>query len=284
MIRNPFAAPIGRRLHRSTTRAVTLGSAAVLALGLTASLGPASAAPPASAKPVAHQSTATHPRDFDLRSNGAALARNDARLPASPLPGSELLPSPPAGRGLARPAHRHTPHGLAARRVPDRSEPTHPLPGRARLRARAPRRLPAHRRRPRASAAAHPLHRRRPASVTSAGPSRSAGVPLFGNGLKGNVTRDGAADQRAGLTRARSRHPLGHATRERRAGPRHRDPQRRRAGHHSSARRERRNPAARVRRRRPRLPGRLPHSGHDLGSPADTHHTPRRTCTATSWT
>ena len=91
MIRNPFAAPIGRRLHRSTTRAVTLGSAAVLALGLTASLGTASAAPPASAKPVAHEPTATHPRDFDLRSNGAALARNDARLRVSPRPGVSSL-------------------------------------------------------------------------------------------------------------------------------------------------------------------------------------------------
>ena len=43
MIRNPFAASTGRRLRSSTARAVTLGAAAVLALGLTASLGPASA-------------------------------------------------------------------------------------------------------------------------------------------------------------------------------------------------------------------------------------------------
>ena len=192
MIRNPFAAPIGRRLHRSTTRAVTLGSAAVLALGLTASLGTASAAPPASAKPVAHEPTATHPRDFDLRSNGAALARSDARLRVSPRPGVSSLRKTLGPQGVVSlDPLTGTPRTVSrldgfltgpSRRTPSRVVldyvRAHPdvfrLTGGdlARLQLRT--------------------------SYTDVAGIRHlswtqqvGGVPLFGNGLKGNVTRDG---------------------------------------------------------------------------------------------
>ena len=192
MIRNPFAAPIGRCLHRSTTRAVTLGSAAVLALGLTASLGTASAAPPATAKPVAHKPTATHPRDFDLRSNGAALARNDARLRVSPRPGVSSLRKALGPQGvvsldpltgtprtvsrldgfLTGPS-RHTPSRVVLdyiRAHPDVFRLTGGDLARLQLRTRY-------------TDVAGIRH----LSWTQ----QVGGVPLFGNGLKGNVTRDG---------------------------------------------------------------------------------------------
>ncbi len=192
MIRNPLAAKIGRRLHTSTARAVTLGSAAVLALGLTASLGPASASPQASAKPVVHNHTATHPRDFDLRSNGAALARSDARLRVSPRPGVSSLRKSlgPQGvisldplTGTPRTVSRLDgfltgPSGHSPSRVVLDYVRAHPdvfrLTGAD---------LAALQLRSRYTDVSGILH----LSWTQ----QVGGVPLFGNGLKGNVTRDG---------------------------------------------------------------------------------------------
>ena len=180
MIRNPFAAKIGRRLHTSTARAVTLGSAAVLALGLTASLGPASASPQLRRlKPVVHKHTATHPRDFDLRSNGAALARSDARLRVSPRPGVSSLRKALGPQGvISLDPLTGTPRTVS-RLDGFLTGPsgTHSLPGGARLRAR---------RTPTSSGSPAPTSRvcscaratpTSPASVTSAGPSRSAACP-----------------------------------------------------------------------------------------------------------
>ena len=199
MIRNPLAAAkTGRRLHTGTARAVTLGSAAVLALGLTASLGPASASPQtsaspqASAKPVVHEHTATHPRDFDLRSNGAAQARSDARLRVSPPPGVSSLRKAlgPQGvvsldplTGTPRTVSRLDgfltgPSGRTPSRVVLDYVRSHPdvfrLTGAdlARLQLRS--------RYTDVSGIRH-------LSWTQ----QVGGVPLFGNGLKGNVTRDG---------------------------------------------------------------------------------------------
>jgi extracellular elastinolytic metalloproteinase len=192
MIRNPFAASTGRRPRSSTARAVTLGAAAVLALGLTASLGPASASTRMSATAITPKQSATHPRDFDLRTNGAALARSDARQRVGPRPGVTSLHKALGPQGvIALDPLTSTPR-MVGRLDGFLTGPSGRTPARVVL----------------DYVRSHPdvfrltgtdlagLQLRKSYTDISgihhlSWTQQVGGVPLFGNGLKGHVTRDG---------------------------------------------------------------------------------------------
>ena len=124
MIRNPFAAKTGRRLHTSTARAVTLGSAAVLALGLTASLGlrvGVATGVGEACRPRAHGDAPARLRPAQQRCGARSQRRATAGLAPSRGQLAAQGPRHP-GCHLDRPAHRHRPQRRQARRVPHRPE------------------------------------------------------------------------------------------------------------------------------------------------------------------
>ena len=242
----------------------------MLALGLTASLGPASASPDRRpAKPVAHEHTATHPRDFDLRSNGAALARSDARLRVSPRPGVSSLRKALGPQGVVSlDPLTGTPRTVSrldgfltgpSRRTPSRVvlDYVRAHPDVFRLTGADLARLQLRTRYTDVSGIRH-------LSWTQ----QVGGVPLFGNGLKGNVTRDGRLISVQGSPvpdlGTLSATPRVSAAEARATAIRNVDG---RVTSSSAKQEQRHHPRHRVRRRRPGVPGRRSAPRAAPGSP-----------------